>query len=333
MMRSQILSMGLCVLLLAPVSAQAASFDCDKAETEVERRICDDPWLSSRDEEMDRAYRAALPRLTPAGQSALRESQRQWRGFIRTFCGPDRRWNPNDRYDTLLQCLQDEYGERIAGLGEAVVEKNGLVLARVDLFAIQKVRPDVPGGTGRGLVTMINRLPRIDRPQTSATERWNAWIRKAFETRFDSREPADWDVSFEWGLVREDFVSVRFETWVQGPGTPHGYGWPRVVSTFVSPELRSLYPEKLFDSATAWRFFVLQRLTAELHRQDDSARQENRVAKQLPDPQHWLIGEEGVVLSADLHDVFEYGPSDFFLHLTLPWADLKPYLAAGIPFP
>ena len=56
--------------------ANAASFDCSKASTQVERLICGDSALSKMDEVMAEAYRAALRDKKSAG--AVMRLQRQW---------------------------------------------------------------------------------------------------------------------------------------------------------------------------------------------------------------------------------------------------------------
>ena len=56
--------------------ADAASFDCARATTPVERKICTDPALSSADSQLGRDFDAALAlSLDPAG---LRASQTEW---------------------------------------------------------------------------------------------------------------------------------------------------------------------------------------------------------------------------------------------------------------
>ena len=65
----------LALLALAPAS-HAASFDCAKAATKVEKAICADPGLSRADSDMAAAYRAALA-VTPTPAS-LRAEQREW---------------------------------------------------------------------------------------------------------------------------------------------------------------------------------------------------------------------------------------------------------------
>jgi uncharacterized protein YecT (DUF1311 family) len=58
------------------VPAEAASFDCAKAGTKVERIICDTPEISKLDDELAQSYKAALQDQTKAEQ--IRQAQKQW---------------------------------------------------------------------------------------------------------------------------------------------------------------------------------------------------------------------------------------------------------------
>lgn len=64
----------LLAMLACPV--HAASFDCARATTPNEKRVCADPVSSKLDEEMSAAYQQALART--AGAAAIRRWQRQW---------------------------------------------------------------------------------------------------------------------------------------------------------------------------------------------------------------------------------------------------------------
>ncbi|MEW5993459.1 MAG: lysozyme inhibitor LprI family protein [Candidatus Zixiibacteriota bacterium] len=67
----------LCVLGLASVATvQAASFDCSKAKTAVERQICADAGLSLADETLDAIYRNKLNKTEDS--DALIAAQRAW---------------------------------------------------------------------------------------------------------------------------------------------------------------------------------------------------------------------------------------------------------------
>lgn len=63
-------------VLIVSFPVQAASFDCAKAGTKVEKMICDNPEISKLDEELNTAYKAALQDEKQA--EAIRQAQKQW---------------------------------------------------------------------------------------------------------------------------------------------------------------------------------------------------------------------------------------------------------------
>jgi len=79
---SQHILLGLlivCWLSYAP-TCQAASYDCQKASSEVEKLICDESQsnLSQMDEEMAQAYRGALQQASDKEKEAVKSEQRRW---------------------------------------------------------------------------------------------------------------------------------------------------------------------------------------------------------------------------------------------------------------
>jgi uncharacterized protein len=81
-----------------PWSAHAASFDCAKAGTSVERQICADKKLSAMDDKLDKVYREAL--ATGPKPELLRSVQRDWLKDTRNVCAN-------------RQCLVDAYQSRL----------------------------------------------------------------------------------------------------------------------------------------------------------------------------------------------------------------------------
>jgi len=73
-MRLAVLIMLLCAELAA--SASAATFDCNKASTFVEKAICSDSRLNSMDEELGRLYKEAL--AASSNSAALKTEQKAW---------------------------------------------------------------------------------------------------------------------------------------------------------------------------------------------------------------------------------------------------------------
>lgn len=64
-------------LLVASPAAFAASFDCQKASTEIEHKICDNERLSKLDEQLSSTYSIALKANTRDADT-LKTVQRQW---------------------------------------------------------------------------------------------------------------------------------------------------------------------------------------------------------------------------------------------------------------
>ena len=97
----QITSMVLAVAgLLLSLPAHAASFDCAKATTKVERLICADAELSKLDEELNAAYKTALQDEKQA--NTIKQAQKQWLK------------ERNNCADAV--CVKGVYEERLLGL-------------------------------------------------------------------------------------------------------------------------------------------------------------------------------------------------------------------------
>lgn len=94
-------------LLLATtgLSAQAASFDCGKAEAADEKAICDDRRLNDQDVEMAVLYTRLKPLLGMGARGDLDETQVAWLKR-REACGSDR------------ACLIKAYEDRVLQLRE-----------------------------------------------------------------------------------------------------------------------------------------------------------------------------------------------------------------------
>ena len=108
---------AVCIALLCgalTVPARAASFDCAKANSEIEQLICAQPTLGALDEDLADAYSRARQR-DPAGSSALRSEQRLWLRLVRDLC-----------FDEV--CLAHAQVRRIVGLEQ---QRGGDIPTRV----------------------------------------------------------------------------------------------------------------------------------------------------------------------------------------------------------
>ena len=91
-------------LALTSLDARAASFDCKKAATAIEKLTCSDAGLSELDGKLADAYRRALAIV--AHPDALKAEQRTWLTAERAKCAD-------------VACLREAYQRRIIALGNA----------------------------------------------------------------------------------------------------------------------------------------------------------------------------------------------------------------------
>jgi len=99
-MKRSVSIMAILVAVL-PGAAGAASFDCGKAFTLVEKTVCSDRELSTLDDSMKQAYDRALAVVRDPGQ--LRREQRQWLKSERDACRD-------------VRCLKSRYEKRLGQL-------------------------------------------------------------------------------------------------------------------------------------------------------------------------------------------------------------------------
>lgn len=115
------IALGWLVLL---TTAQAASFDCAKASTKIEKLICSDAELSKLDEDLSKAYLKSFER-SDIKQKAIR-SQRQWLKDRRNAC-------------QSAECLKKEYVTRVKEVG--LMSSFGIVILSAP---DEKAAPTIP---------------------------------------------------------------------------------------------------------------------------------------------------------------------------------------------
>jgi uncharacterized protein len=90
----------LMVSLGLPATGQAASFDCSKASTSVEKLICDTPVLGKLDEAMAQNFKSMLAsNIGDGARNDLRATQKRWISE-RNSC-------------SSVQCLEGAYRTRV----------------------------------------------------------------------------------------------------------------------------------------------------------------------------------------------------------------------------
>lgn len=104
-----LLVLGMTATTLAMTTvAHAASFDCKKAATKVEKAICDNKELSGLDDEMAATYKLAL---TKGNVSTIKSAQKDWLQ-TRNSCAT----NNSGMNANINECIKEQYNTRLSDL-------------------------------------------------------------------------------------------------------------------------------------------------------------------------------------------------------------------------
>jgi uncharacterized protein len=128
-------------LMAGTGAAKAASFDCARAKSKIEKAICADKQLSDLDEYLGHYYGGAAETLKD-GASCLKADQRDWVKTVRDACG------------TRAACLENAYLKRLATLdnlqpGASQLKDFELPSVPVMITAIPREADTLPGKAGR----------------------------------------------------------------------------------------------------------------------------------------------------------------------------------------
>ena len=173
----------LCSVFLLSAT-HAASFDCKKASSPIEKQICRDPQLSKYDEDLAAAYSKAL--TDAADPAGIKRQQHQWLAEVRNQCDG-------------IACLKEAYAARITQL------------ASFKKIVIPKPESASSSVVVRTLQHADFSLPFVETSPPEAGQRINAQISgapgdqsfSAAQEAFSKQSPGD------RGLISESYSVAR----------------------------------------------------------------------------------------------------------------------------
>ncbi len=87
LIQAGLLSVLLPLCIAASISeTRAASFDCAKATTKIEKMICDNPVISKLDDELNAVYKTVLDKANEKEKQDIITQQRHWLKHTRNVC-------------------------------------------------------------------------------------------------------------------------------------------------------------------------------------------------------------------------------------------------------
>jgi uncharacterized protein YecT (DUF1311 family) len=299
------------IVLLGLFSTQAiaASFDCNKAASWLEKTVCSNPELSKLDEELAKAYHDALASLSPEGQKETKQYQRQWLKEL-SSC-------------QSVGCLKDVYKERIKQLQHSLIKFPDRIFRNVQVMygETDEGCPDYIAGKGLS-------YPQVENPRNENDKFWNTLISQKAHSELKIDDGCT-DTAVEYTAI---FTNKYIISLLTGRSSaPHGSGRSFQFTTSVCWLLegkRELQTSDLFDDKTGWRTKLVASVSPKLKEQEvaDEETYEiepSRLMEIVTSSDHWVILKGGLGIQ---FRQYELG-SRAIPFITIDWKALDPYLS------
>jgi uncharacterized protein YecT (DUF1311 family) len=325
-MRSVIALLAFLALLPA---AQAASFDCTKAATPIEKAICTDPALSHADDVMALAYVGAISGLTEEAEIVMRKGQRDWLAFTDTVCSDQSLPGEDSVTVERPQCLQRLYDARLKVLEQSRMV-GGMRFFTADTY---KALPDPDGGRFKLGLKVVSSL-RMD-GNDSLANAFNAHMRQVTEdytgdyTDFagtqmdDNVANEDNDFLMVLGSVNANRISVELGLDWYGHGAAHANSSLGNFH-FLTAEERPLEVTDIFEGkrwGTELADLVAERASVDL-RNGEITYDAETMMQFATDPQRWNFTRAGLMVQFQDQEVTPGSPA-----VSVAWGPLRDYLA------
>jgi uncharacterized protein len=321
------------ICLIFATQATAASFDCKKATTWVEKTVCSNPELSKLDEELAKVYHDALASLSPEGQKETKQYQKQWLKEISYIKAKrDKFYAENKEYldqrdESMVSDMKIDYEERIKELKQILTKFPSRIFRDV-YVSNTKTNNDCENLVIRRKLS----YPQIENPRDENEKFWNNLIYKKVYADFKerakerSRENDDCTDLLDGYSVRfsnKYLISFHGTQYHYSHGNSHGYDDTSISFAWLLEEKRELKATELLDDIPGLR----KKLTTLIAKKKKEWEADSNNTLLAPDmdklfsPNMWLISKEGLNFNLML-----YGFEGNIL-ITIDWKDVDPYLS------
>lgn len=325
--------MAAALLVAEMTAAEAASFECAKAATPLEKAICDSPELGRSDEVLARAYATALGGLSETAKAAVQASQRQWLAYAALSCTDDAKPVSGSFTEEQASCLNAAFLTRIRELEQSRMS-GGWRFYPVGSYAVlDDPEPEWWGGVASKTSSWL----RLDDTVPTAAS-FNAAVAAAVQalgTPFDAAgklvdEEVTSDTSVDMRLedVTGNRIGLSVSSYWMGHGAAHG-NYAISHFNYLIDRARMLEAGDLFTGAD-WQAGLGELVLAELDRSIEGgiwAESRGDVPALAADPTRWAFADAGLVVQFQPYEVtaYAYGAPT----VTIPWSALQPHLVEG----
>jgi uncharacterized protein len=319
------ISIGIIIIALfgfLSTQANAASFDCKKAASKMEKTVCSNPELSKLDDAMAKAYHDALASLSPEGQKETKEYQKQWFEEITPYCKA--RLKLKFVNDTV-ECLKDVYKKRTTQLQQILIKFPDRIFRNVHVSLSENKETCPYFFVKRELV-----YPQIENPRDEDEKSWNTIVVQrangALKNPIDNK-CTDINAKYTISFSNKHLISLQSEQFWYAHRTPHGYK-NRISFSWLVEGNRELQASDLFDSKTGWRKKLVALVAQKLKEQaitDEAAYkiEPSTLMNIVTSPDCWVISKDGLGIQ---FGEYELGSRTSPL-VIIDWKSLAPYIS------
>ena len=367
-MRSASANLAVALLLCcgSVSAAHAASFDCLKAISPMEKAICSNPALSAADTGMAAAYRRALALLPEDAATTFRADQRRWLETLQRGCGiaeaaePGTDGKPIDvppdspaakaNLKRMADCMAEPYRDRTdvlkhayAKIGDTVFLTRSLTLLSPDTEPASDTVSHEETFPGFGSLS-------IQWPEAQTTDpRWLAWnaaLLQKLQSGFTEKGKTKpgWhdsmaaDTDSTLAALTPTITNNRVTVAIENNNMGHGAAHPNEAFlhfTWLLDAQRPLQPEDVFKPGSPWKTTLATYAWNQLIHGDqheglyDTAHgaRNKALLDDLSDVGNWTLTPRGLSLA---WPEYTLAPRLYQLDDTLvPWAKLRPLLVPG----
>jgi uncharacterized protein YecT (DUF1311 family) len=300
--------------------AIAASFDCKKAASWVEKAVCSNPELSKLDEEMAKAYHDALANLSPEGQKETKQYQKQWLKEIPKYCKARLKLKFVDDTD---ECLKDVFKERNTQLQQSLIKFPGRIFRNVHVSHSEANEACQYLFVERKLI-----YPQMENPRDENEKFWNTHIsqKASDDYKIEADEDRCTNINEEYtvSFSNKHFISLQGWLFWYAHGAPHGYKDVKTISWLLEAK-RELQASDLFDDKTGWRTKLAALVSQKLkeNKKDSYEIKPSALMNIVTSQGHWVVLKDGLGIQ---FVEYELGSRTAPL-ISIDWKALEPYLS------
>lgn len=318
--RTHVLIAASCALITCTQPLYAASFDCGKAKTKVEKALCGNAELSRLDEAVAQSYRRVLSAVPASFEGFVKGSQAEWLR-VRDLDAAE-----SDNKD-FVKNLQTALRHRQKELDEAIAQRNELrtlSLTRVQLSPADTSDLGEDSAWAKHKFVRDVRKPVyiINAAEVPGAKAFNAMIAKdyAMGKASGAKSSEETYKTLSVNFAGKTLFCLSESSSYYGLGAAHPMNGGREIN-WLLPQEREMRSTDMF-SRGAFGDLIIHRVSAAFKKdQLEPFADQNEVRKIILDPSAWRINAQSLTVAIPPDSIFPHAAGQ--VEVEIPWSAFR----------